>query len=55
MSSDFVVEVLQERMDQSRRAIEERRDWLAQGRGEYTERVCEQTLELNEEFPIHDE
>jgi len=54
-SADYIVSLLEQHMEQNRRATEERNRWLAEGRAQYTDQVCRQTLEINEEFPIHDE
>jgi hypothetical protein len=32
-----------------------REEWLSKGSNHYTPEVCRQTLQLNEEFPIHEE
>ncbi len=53
--SEFVIRLLKQRMEQTRRESEERDRWLAQGRRQYTKEVCRQTLEINDEFPIHEE
>jgi hypothetical protein len=54
-SSEYIVQLLEQRMEQARREEAERSRWLALGRKQYTEEVCRQTLEINEEFPIHEE
>jgi len=54
-SSEFIVQLLEQRMEQGRREATERERWLALGRRQYTEEICRQTLELNDEFPIHEE
>ena len=52
--SDYIIGLLKERMEQNQRLAQERTLWLALGRKQYTKEVCRQTLELNEEFPIHE-
>lgn len=53
--SDYIVQLLEERMEQNRREAGQRDRWLAEGRKQYTQEVCRQTLRINEEFPIHEE
>lgn len=53
--SDYVVQLLEERMKQNRCEADERNRWLMQGREEYPAEVCRQTLQINDEFPIHQE
>jgi hypothetical protein len=54
-SSEYIVQLLEQRMEQGRREDAERARWLALGRTQYTADVCRQTLEINDEFPIHEE
>ncbi|PYJ06714.1 MAG: hypothetical protein DME25_05900 [Verrucomicrobia bacterium] len=53
--SEYIVRLLEQRMEQTQRENEERQRWLELGRRQYTEEVCRQTLRINEEFPIHEE
>jgi hypothetical protein len=53
--TDYIVEVLEGRMKQVLQEDEERKRWLALGRKQYTEDVCRQTLDINDQFPIHEE
>ena len=52
--SEFIIRLLEQRMEQNRREHEERERWLAQGRRQYIKEVCAQTLQINEEFPVHE-
>jgi hypothetical protein len=54
-SSEYIVQLLEQRMEQAKHEEAERESWLALGRRQYTEQVCRQTLEINDEFPIHEE
>ena len=54
-TSTYIAQLLQERIEQTQRETAERAEWLAQGRKQYTEEVCRQTLQINDEFPIHEE
>ena len=53
--ADYIVGLLTERMEQERIETKERERWLAKGRAQYNEEVCRQALQINEEFPIHEE
>ena len=53
--SKYIVQWLEQRMEQNRREADQREAWLAQGRKQYTQEVCRQTLQINEEFPVHEE
>ena len=53
--SEYIIQLLEQRMEQNRRESKERERWLAQGRRQYSEEVCRQTLQINDEFPIHEE
>ena len=52
--SAYIVRLLEERRQRHQSEAEERQRWLDQGRNQYTEEVCRQTLQINEEFPIHE-
>jgi hypothetical protein len=54
-SSEYIVQLLEQRMEQAGHEEAERESWLALGRRQYTEQVCRQTVEINDEFPIHEE
>ena len=54
-TSTYIAQLIQERIEQAQRETAERAEWLAEGREQYTEEVCRQTLQINDEFPIHEE
>ena len=54
-TSTYIAQLLQERIEQTQRETAERAEWLAEGRKQYTEEVRRQTLQINDEFPIHEE
>jgi len=54
-ASTYIAQLIQERVEQAQQETAEREAWLAEGRRQYTEQVCRQTLQINEEFPIHEE
>lgn len=51
----YITQLLQQRIEQTQRQAAEREAWLAEGRRQYTPEVCEQTLQVSDEFPIHEE
>ena len=53
--STYITKLLKELTEKASRDRAEREHWLAEGRKQYTDDVCKQTLEINDEFPIHEE
>ena len=53
--SAYIAKLLQQQLEQTTAEATAREEWLSKGRNQYTPEVCRQTLELNEEFPIHEE
>ena len=50
--SEYIVQLLQDLIEQRESEEAERERWLAEGRTQYTPEVCSETLQINEEFPI---
>ena len=53
--SAYLARLLERHMQQAREQSAARETWVAEGRSQYTPEVCQQTLALNDEFPIHEE
>lgn len=53
--SIYITQLLQQQIEQSQREGAERMAWLAEGRKQYTPEVCQQTLQINDELPVHEE
>ena len=53
--SAYIAKLLQQQLEQTTDEAAAREEWLSKGRKQYTPEVCRQTIELNEEFPIHEE
>ena len=53
--SAYIVRLLEALIEQSESETAKRQRWLAEGRKQYTIEICQQTLQINEEFPVHEE
>ena len=53
--STYITKLLEQHTQPATEQVTAREAWLADGRKQYTPEVCERTLQLNEEFPIHEE
>ncbi|HKQ40069.1 MAG TPA: hypothetical protein VJ063_18490 [Verrucomicrobiae bacterium] len=53
--SVYIAQLLQQKIEQAQRETVDRAALLAEGRIQYTPAVCEQSLKINDEFPIHEE
>ncbi len=53
--SIYIAKLLQQFIEQTERDAAERDRLLEAGRRQYTPEVCEQTLQINDDFPVHEE